>query len=193
MPCVQPITLSAGFVFLDYVHISQQLQHRTHVRLNVTADPLDPVTMGTEANTWGALLADCLDNHFSVTGWGTQSLTGVGLLLYTFASPYLGTHTGSSGAEDYRSRTVTMVGRGIPSGGTGCKGPALTRMFVGDTYNFTPGQKYINAGGDAALDALRDFFATNSVIWHDYYGQKATIRSAYPVQFNAYMQRRKGQ
>jgi len=64
---------------------------------------------------------------------------------------------------------------------------------VGDTFNFIPGQKFIAAGVDSDLDALAGLYASSNVFWFDFYGQKATVRSYYPVQFHAYIQRRQGQ
>lgn len=193
MACNPPAGRSVGFLFLDYIHVTANLPHRTHVRLNSTADPLDPITMFTEANLWGALLSDCQTGAFNVTGWGTQNPAGVGLLQAAFASPFSGNHAVAAGAEDYQARTVTFTGRGIPGSGNACKGPALTRMFIGNTFNFVPGQRFIARGDDAALDDLADFLEGNSVIWFDFYGQKATMRSLYPTHFHAYIQDRYGQ
>lgn len=193
MACIIPVTRSAGFLFMDYNHVSQGLPHRTHVRLSQVADPLDPITMFAEANAWSGYLAAILSNKFNVVGWGTQDIDGAGLLQGTFGVAIPGSHSIASGAEDYRARTVTFVGRGVPASVGLCKGPALSRVFVGDGFNFAPGQRFISAGVDSALDDLALWFASTSVAWFDYYGQKAGVRTTYPSQFHAYIQKRYGQ
>lgn len=193
MGCTIPTTRSAGFIFLDYTHVTQGLSHRTHVRLSQTADPLDPITMAVEANTWSGQLQACLCPDFEITGWGTQDIDGAGLLQLAFPASLTGTHVRVGGAEDYKARTLTITGRGVPAIVGLCKGPALSRMFIGSSLNFVPGQRFLSAGIDAAFDGLAQEFQVNSVIWFDYYGQKAGVRTTYPTQFHAYIQRRHGQ
>lgn len=193
MACSPPVTRSAGFIFLDYIHTSQGLPHRTHVRLNSVTDPLDPIIMFTEADTWSAILQDVLPANVSIVGWGTQNIDGVGLLQVAFSSAKVGQHSTAAGAEDYKARTVTLTGRGIPGTPTACKGPTVSRIFVADAFNFQPGQRFVSFGVDAALDALRDFYETNSVLWFDFYGQKGIVRTTYPTHFHAYIQDRFGQ
>lgn len=193
MSCVPPVTRSAGFLFIDYIHTTRNLPHRSHMRLNATADPLDPVAMFTEANTISGHFSNVLSSNLTIVGWGTQNIDGVGLLQVAFSSPIPGTHPAAGGAEDYQARTVTFTGRGIPGAPTACKGPTVLRLFVAETYNFTPGQKFISAGVDAGLDGMALELSTNSVIWFDFYGQKATVRTTYPTHFHAYIQDRFGQ
>lgn len=193
MACVIPGTRSTGFLFLDYQHTTQALPHRTHVRLNSVADPLDPITMFNEADDWAATVQPAVNGNISITGWGTQSPTGTLLLQSAFLTAIVGTHSTPSGSEDYKARTVTIVGRGTPGAPTFCKGQAMSRMFVGSTYNFVPGQKRIVRGVDTDLDNLADFLEANSVIFFDFYGQKAHPQPYFPTQFHAYIQRRYGQ
>lgn len=193
MACVPPTSVSAGFLFLDYSHTTQNLNHRSHVRLNITANPLDPITMFTEANTWAGLLSEVVSPKVTITGWGTQNIDGVVLLQQSFGAAIVGIHGLASGAEDYKARTVTITGRGIPTGVLSCKGPCVSRMFVADAFNFQPGQRFYLRGQDTPLDNLADYFAGNSVTWFDYYGQKGTVRGTYPTQFHAYIQHHFGQ
>lgn len=192
MPCTPGGTLSPGYIYLNYVHTTQAIDHRTRVRLHYGVDPADTTTMQTLADGWANQIQPCLSTFFTLTDWGTLDENQTPVVSGTLTAALVGSHSVGTGAEDYRSRTVTFTGRGQSLTPGQCTGEARMVLFVGNTYNFTPGQRNIASGVDVALDGLRTFLDNHPLLWSDYYGHFAGVRGKYPVQLNAAVQRRHG-
>lgn len=192
MPCTIGSARSLGFAFLDYTVGLPGLAHRTHVHLAGGVSPLDLAILTLPIDNWGDLVAAILPSNAAVTGWGTQDADGAVVHIATFSPVKIGTHTTASGAVDAASRSLTLTGRGAPSSLGICTGEARTRIYVGVAFNWASRQRFLAAGSDAAVDALAAFLDANLLFWADFYGQPAGVRSRYPVQYNAYIQRRVG-
>lgn len=193
MSCTVPLTLSPGFLFLDYVHSTAGLSHRTHARMRLGEDPLDDAFWSLEATYWANLMSAVVSSKIRIDGWGAQDLTGRVLYQFAFGSAFLGSHAVAAGALDYRSRTLTVTGRGKPASPGVCSGEARTVIFVADSYEYTAGTKKLVAGTDPAVDALvAGLQDAGHPFWCDYYGQKAGARPDAPIQFNARVQRKYG-
>lgn len=192
MACTDPGSISPGYLRLDYVHSTQSIAHGTRARLLRGVDPTDIVTMTALALDWANVWKGVVTNSF-VTG-GFSVLRHDGTLLYSssFVTPTVGAHVSAAGAGDYVSRTLCFTGRGIPDTAVECSGEEIGRLFVGSAFEFVARQKYMVPGADSGVDAYAAFLATNSIFWGDEFGQKAGVRPRYPVQFNAYAQRRNG-
>lgn len=192
MPCSVPTQLSPGFIGLEYEHTTQGITHHSHLRLYVGENPADFLSMRALADGWAAAIKGVFTSNFTSVGFFTQRLDGTHILSGSLTSPVVGTHGVASGALDYCSRTVTFTGRGIPPVAADCVGEALSRVFVGAAYEFIARQKVIVAGADAGCDAYRSWLDTNGQAWADFYGHGAQSRGTFPVQFNAYFQRKYG-
>lgn len=193
MSCLPSNNRSPGYIYVEYEHTSQSLAHRVRIRLHYGVDPADTLAAATAANQWANLLQDCVTNDFRFVAWGTLDAQKNPVASGAFAAPYVGTHVAAAGAQDYRSATVTITGRGQSLNVGECTGEARMVLFTGRTYLFLPGQKNIPAGVDTALDALRDFLDNHGYLWSDFYGHFAGARGRYPVQKNAAIQRRHGE
>lgn len=192
MICVAPSTRSLGYVFMDYLTNGHIIPHRMRLRLVYPIDPSDLGTIGGEVILWANVIKAILPNTSSIVGWGTMRSDGTVLSVSAFPAPITGTHTAAVGARDVESLTITFTGRGLPVSSTECSGPTRSVAFVGIAFWPTAGQKYYANGTDAALDAVENFLTGNSVLGADFYGQIASWRSRYPVQYNAHAQRRLG-
>lgn len=190
--CTFPGTTSPGYLRLDYLHTTQSIAHSTRARILRGNDPADIVLMTSIAVDWVNVWKGVCPSQFTCGGFSVLRPDGSLLYSSAFVTPTTGAHAHASGALDYASRTLAFTGRGIPDTAVECSAEEIGRLFVGDAFEFVARQKFMTPGADAGVDAYATFLSTNSIIWADEYGQKAGVRPRYPVQFNAYAQRRNG-
>lgn len=192
MACIDPGTVSPGYLRLDYVHSSQSLAHSTRARFVLGVDPLDVSVIDPTAIAWAAVWKGIVTSAFVCGGYSVLRPDGTVIYQNSFNTPVAGVHGSASGALDYASRTICFTGKGLPPAAADCSGEAIGRVFVGAAYEFIARQKYMVPGADASVDAYAAFLDANSIIWADEFGQNAGVRPRYPVQFNAYAQGRNG-
>jgi len=192
MACTDPLTISPGFLRLDYLHSTQSLSHSTRARLVFGVDPTDVALMGLTALDWAVAWRGIVPPQFVCGGYSVLRHDGSLMYSNSFGTATAGTHAVAGGALDYASRTLAFTGRGIAGTAVECSGEEIGRVFVGGAYEFIPRQKFMVPGADAAVDAYAVFLEDSTVIWADEFGNKAGIRPRYPVQFNAHAQGRNG-
>lgn len=192
MACIQPSTRSLGYVFLDYTTNAGTVPRRTRLRLTYPLTPSDLTTIRAEAQLWATYIGACSPNTTLFANWGTMNPDGSIYHVESLSPQIIGTHSSPTGAQAWRSATVTITGKGEPVSGGQCSGAVRSVLFTGNAFLFTPQQKFIIAGVDTSLDALRDFLTGNSVLGADYYGNVGNWKGIYPIQFNAHAQRKLG-
>lgn len=192
MACIQPTTRSLGYVFLDYTTNAGTIERRMRLRLTYPISPSDLSTIRTEAQLWASAVGACSPNSTLYSNWGTMNPDGSVFHVEALAPAVIGTHSSPTGAQAWRSATVSLTGRGEPVAGGQCAGAVRTVLYTGNAFLFVPQQKVIIAGVDTALDTLRDFLTGNSVLGADFYGNVGNWKGVYPIQFNASAQRRLG-
>lgn len=192
MACTPGASLSPGYIRLNYLHSTQSIPHSTRVRVVALFDLLDVGLVVATAEAWATKWEDIVPGDFTCASY--SALRADGSLIYTGGLPtiHVGSHAVASGALDYASRTLCFTGRGVPGTISECSGEAIHRVFVGSGYEFIPRQKFMAAGADGNVDDYVQFLEDSPYLWADHYGNKAGIRAIFPVQFNAYHQRRNG-
>jgi len=189
--CTPPTTHSPGQLYIRYNH-NVLVEHTASWHFIVGVDLTDTVNLRIEANRIASAMADALTNHFNITDWGILDQAGDYYYEEPFATPYIGLHGAGTGAEDYYSRTITLTGRGnAPTPGV-CSGQTRSVLFVGNTYQFTPGQKRFPTTLDVDLNSYRLALNASTYLPADAYGQQVDFRVSAPIQFNAHTQRKSG-
>jgi len=191
--CTLPLTTSPGRLALRYIHITQGLSHRIGWSFIAGVSLTDVSDLRVEAERLADLLADCLTANFRFTGWEIQTPGGHTYYTEAFAAPIIGTLTRPTGATDYRSPTICFSGVGLAPAPGVCHGHSISRVFVGDSYLFAPGQKVMTFNLHPELEAfVVGGLNASTYLPADGYGQQADISGEMPVQFNAAVQRKAG-
>jgi len=190
--CVPPITRSPGFLYLEYVHTSQGLQHTVAIRFTHDADITDITEARLTATDWAINLYPCMTAQFSIQGWGIRNADGDHYYSEAFVTPYPGTHGGITGMQDAVSSTVSITGQGLPPSPGVCYGRTKHTFHTGAAFTFSPKRKFTNTVENAPLDDLGAWLFAQSHVWADYYGQEASVHVQYPVQYHAGYQRKWG-
>lgn len=180
--------LSPGYLALGYGDTGQQ--HKTRIRLTMLGDPYNTAQMETEAQAWADSCASVLNTTQEIDTWyaydADKNMVQQGLL----GTSVNGTNTNITlGSQSF---TETLTGHGY-SGGPGLiAGEARMRLFPHATAVPNRGERYRIIASYTPLQQLALFLVTSTVVWADFYGQKAGLRGHAPIQQNAYAQNKQG-
>lgn len=185
MPLIEPSSRSPGYLVLKYTALGRL--HRASFRLVEGVD-LDNIDMlRTQAEEWGYAFSQFAASTHEATGWELHSPERIRLYQEAFATAYTGVHSEALGVnERWQSSTLTFTGRGVGDSVTTKVGNALTRFFVGATYQFIKGQKFLDKDSDAGLTAMYDFLDGCIIGPADFYGQHVEMRHEIATDWNSF-------
>lgn len=187
MSLIVPTTLSPGYLALVYTNTSHL--HKTTMRLSWGVDMEDVGALRIVASRWAEAVAGVLTNENQVRGFELQDPAHVRLYEEAFGEPFDGTHSGDDGENTGAySRTLAVTGRGVGDSVFNQTGQWLGRIFVGRSYVWPSGVKFVPSDLDAATEALWTFYNECLVGPADFYGQHVEVRTSLPVQYNAFAQ-----
>lgn len=183
----QPTTTSPGFLVLVYT--MNGIAHKIRQRVISGVDITDATAMAAKAGSWASLLADCMSDLGSISGYVVQNPSGVELFSGAF-SPVIPGTISSSGQQVAQSFTLDLVGRGAPGGGL-AQGNTRHMWFLGVMPSTIDGPR-IDVPPSTNYSDLEDFLNADTVIGADIYGTKAVFQSYMDAQINAHYQKRYG-
>jgi len=182
--------LSPGYIGLGYGNA--QVRHKTRIRLTVVADPNNIGQMTTAADSWAEGLSWGISNEETVDTFYVYGPDGA--LLYQTLLPTARVGHITNHQLQANSFTWTLTGHGVALVGALRPGEARTRIFTYSWYEHPArGTKnYPLSNLASPMLPCAQALATNSLIWADFYGNKAGMRGFAPIQLNASAQKREG-
>lgn len=190
MASIRPGSRSLGYLTLPYV--VNGLTHKTSIRLAAAPGLITPTIGRSWASAFADRVAGVLPNSTFLASYEYRDLYGNLVFSDALDTTYPGRHSLVGGQPLYRSYTLTISGRGIPSGLDYAVGKTRIVLYVGSAFQVIAGSTKINAVGDTGLTGLYSFCLSNSDMFADFYGQKATPQPWYTTQFNAHVQQKYG-
>lgn len=186
---IDPTTRSPGHIYLRYSQLD--IEHTMSCRLVGDIWPESFSTLQDDADNWAAAMGLVMSPAFNLYGWGLRDNDGHNVYESPLSSVVTGELSAYAGVE-WKSTTLTALGRGTSLGAEYASGRALFRWYVGSAFIVAVGEKALYSATDSHLAGLQTFLNTNLNIFADFYGQKATCGGKFPFQYNAHAQRKHG-
>jgi hypothetical protein len=180
---------SPGYIGLGYG--SNFLRHKTRVRLTVLADPNDVTAMATEALAWATGMAWAIGSLEVIDTFYVYGPDGALLYQTLLSAPQSG-HIVTAQLQS-NSFTWTLTGHGHGLVGGPRPGEARHRGFPYIWYEQPArGTKNYGLNSNPPLLQAAQPLAVSTLIWADFYGNKAGIRGSAPIQMNSATQNKEG-
>lgn len=175
---------------LGYVH--DTVPHTIGVRLMHGVDPLDGASLLPVAIDLVSALITIQTNTVTYTEAFTQSRYGLRLVDLAYTGGDAGLNGVPAGYSDFRSQSLTVVGRSLTIGSSGHVGHTLLRVFGTSWFHVAGEEKQHDIDTIDTTGDLRTVLNSSTKIWADFYGSKCSVRPSVKLQFNAAIQRAYG-
>lgn len=191
MASIRPTTRSAGTIRLPYT--IDGIDHTIGIRLVYHAAPPLFEMVANYATAFAAAASNIFTTDVVLTTFAFH--TYLGELSYTGSlnANYPGLKIAVIGTPRYRSRTLTVTGRGFPALVGWQPGETRTVFFIRDGYPLYPGIRKVASSAFVGLTLYYNWLISNPYLFADFYGQKAIPRVNWCLQFNSHSQRKYGE
>lgn len=143
-----------------------------------------------DATAFANVVKQLLINQTSIVGYRITDPHGATIIEGAFTPAIMGAALDTSGS--FRSKTITVTGKGIPIVSGTRAGQTRVVIFSYGAVAFAAGQKSIVLSSISTFVPFVTYLRDNPRVWADFYGQKALVRGIAPIQFNAHVQRKYG-